>query len=229
MIGVDVLRLNRPRVRSFAYALIGPHWQRREVPLINSELSYINNIFFSLEGHLCSKQQKYWGAAASCYNDLIIWSNQAHTDTSGRLCLDKRAAFELEDCKLLEVTKPGHRKRILTSLGEKSTSRLFDELKDFSFSKMDWNLGTISGVSTADEPSSSGDESRTVDIMRGDTSIRNFATNGSLSRNESPPLVSALKIRPPTQLMGDTSPQQTLQDMPHRSIPHNGSINQMSW
>ncbi|GFV53439.1 ankyrin repeat and SAM domain-containing protein 1A [Trichonephila clavipes] len=87
---------------------------------------------------------------------------------------------------------------------------------------MDWNLGTISGVSTTDEPSSSGDESRTVDIMRGDTSIRNFATNGSLSRNESPPLVSALKIRPPTQLMGDTSPQQTLHDMP-------SSFNSTQW
>lgn len=38
--------------------------------------------------------------------------------------------------QVLDITKTGHRKRILTSLGEKPTSRLFDELKDFSLSKM---------------------------------------------------------------------------------------------
>ncbi|GFQ71278.1 ankyrin repeat and SAM domain-containing protein 1A [Trichonephila clavata] len=150
------------------------------------------------------------------------WLRSLHLDQyidtfrrNGYTDMDRtKKLWDVELKSILEIIKPGHRKRILTSLGEKSTSRLFDELKDFSLSKMDWNLGTVSGVSTTDEPSSSGDESRTVDIMRGDTSIRNFATNGSLSRNESPPLVSALKIRPPTQLMGDTSPQQTLHDMP---------------
>ncbi|XP_042898627.1 ankyrin repeat and sterile alpha motif domain-containing protein 1B [Parasteatoda tepidariorum] len=122
--------------------------------------------------------------------------------------------WEVELSSVLDITKPGHRKRILTSLGEKPTSRFFEELKDFSLAKMDWTLGSKSGLSTTDEPSSSGDESRTVDIMRGDTSIRSFASNGSLSRTESPPSVSALKIRPPTQLMRDTSPQQILQDLP---------------
>ncbi|KAF8767725.1 Ankyrin repeat and sterile alpha motif like protein [Argiope bruennichi] len=45
-------------------------------------------------------------------------------------------------CHDLEITKPGHRKRILTSLGEKPTSRLFDELKDFSLSKLNMDMAT---------------------------------------------------------------------------------------
>ncbi|KFM61761.1 Ankyrin repeat and sterile alpha motif domain-containing protein 1B, partial [Stegodyphus mimosarum] len=125
-----------------------------------------------------------------------------------------RKLWEVELHSVLDISKPGHRKRILTSLGEKPSSKFFEELKDFSLSKMDWNLSNVSALSTADEPSSSGDESRTIDIMRGDTSVRNISANGSLSRTESPPSVSSMKIRPPTQLMGDTSPQQILQELP---------------
>lgn len=85
-------------------------------------------------------------------------------------------------------------------------------------------MSNATGLSTTDEPSSSGDESRTVDIMRGDTSVRKISTNGTLSRTESPPSVSSLKIRPPTQLMGDTSPQQIMQDLPSTQWKHQPDV-----
>lgn len=88
----------------------------------------------------------------------------------------------------------------------------------------DWNLSNATGLSTADEPSSSGDESRTVDIMRGDTSVRKISTNGSLIRTDSPPSVTSLKIRPPTQLMGDTSPQNIVQDITATQWKHQPDV-----
>lgn len=108
--------------------------------------------------------------------------------------LDKLTSLTNEDLLLiLKIDKMGHRKRILASLGDRLWDSHFDDLEDLNLLKMERN----------DNKTSSGDSAS----LENQQSIMEIDTKD-------------LKIRPPTQLMGDPttvglrSPQQLFQDVP---------------
>ncbi|XP_067125095.1 ankyrin repeat and SAM domain-containing protein 1A isoform X2 [Centruroides vittatus] len=108
--------------------------------------------------------------------------------------LDKLTTLTNEDLLLiLKIEKMGHRKRILASLGDRSWDSHFDDLEDLNLLKMERN----------DNKASSGEA----------TSVENQQSIMEIDTKD-------LKIRPPTQLMGDPttvglrSPQQLFQDIP---------------
>uniref|UniRef100_A0A2R5L4L3 Putative cask-interacting adaptor protein caskin n=1 Tax=Ornithodoros turicata TaxID=34597 RepID=A0A2R5L4L3_9ACAR len=109
-------------------------------------------------------------------------------------CFRKNGFTDVERCKkiwevelntVLEITKPGHQKRIIASLGDRSSTRILD-LKDLDLglSKLDIDLKEL-GIEDDVTPKPNSNHVETKSL------------NASLDGD------SELRIRPPTQLMSD--------------------------
>ncbi|XP_013772275.1 ankyrin repeat and SAM domain-containing protein 1A-like isoform X2 [Limulus polyphemus] len=124
---------------------------------------------------------------------------------------------EVELNTVLEINKLGHQKRIMASLGERSSEQYIGELEDFDLLKLNKNLGDIVMEETpsADTIKDTGlfkDFNKAISTRKQNKCSQLLElSNGS--RGE-------LKIRPPTQLMsepgtkGAHSPQQQLSRIP---------------